>query len=316
MDRTVLITGATGLIGAALVRRFAGAGDRVLAAVRDEGKARRMFGSVPGVEIVRWDVTRRMEGPAPRADWIVHAASETASASFVERPVETIRTILSGTENVLETAREAKPSAILFLSTMEVYGAPAAESVTERDYGYLDPAEVRSCYPEAKRMAENLCVAYAREYGVPAKIARLTQTFGEGVRYGDGRVFAEFARAIIEKRDIVLKTEGTTARCYCYIGDAASAVETILEKGEVAVPYTVANEDTFCTIREMAEALVAAHPESGSKVVFDFSGAAARGFAPPFRMKLDCSRLRGLGWRPEVGLMEAFDRMMADMRRQ
>ena len=100
------------------------------------------------------------------------------------------------------------------------------------------------------------------------------------------------------------------------MGDATSAVETILEKGEVAVPYTVANESTFCTVREMAEALVAAHPESGSKVVFDFSGAAARGFAPPFRMKLDCSRLRALGWRPEVGLMDAFDRMMADMRRQ
>ena len=99
------------------------------------------------------------------------------------------------------------------------------------------------------------------------------------------------------------------------IGDAVDAIETILEKGERGVPYTVANEETFCTIREMAEALCAAHPESGSKVVFDFSGASARGFAPPFRMRLDSSRLRALGWAPKVGLMEMFDRMMDGMRR-
>ena len=139
------------------------------------------------------------------------------------------------------------------------------------------------------------------------------KTNGYTVVFDDGRVFAEFARAILERRDIVLKTEGTTARCYCYLGDAVTAVETILEKGEVATPYTVANETTFCTVRKMAEALCAAHPESGSKVVFDFDDAAARGFAPPFRMRLDCSRLRALGWEPQVGLMEMFDRMMVSL---
>ena len=227
--------------------------------------------------------------------------------------METIASILDGTRNALEFACAAKVGSMVYLSTMEVYGAPTAARVAEGDYGYLDPVAVRSCYPEAKRMAENLCVSYAKEYGVPVKIARLTQTFGEGVRYDDGRVFAEFARAILEKRDIVLKTEGTTARCYCYLGDAIDAIKTILEKGETATPYTVANEDTFCTVREMAEALCAAHPESGSKVVFNFDGAAARGFAPPFRMRLDCSRLRALGWEPKVGLMEMFERMMKGM---
>jgi len=316
MDRTVLITGATGLIGAALVRHFSSVGDHVVAAVRDVDKSRRMFGSLSGVETVFWDVTEPFGGSVPAVDWIVHAASETSSVNFVGHPVETIRTILSGAENVLRFAAGVSPSSVLFLSTMEVYGSPTVEVVAEGDYGYLDPVEVRSCYPEAKRMAENMCCAYAREYGVPVKIARLTQTFGEGVKYDDGRVFAEFARAILERRDIVLKTPGSTARCYCYIGDAVAAVETILAKGEVAVPYTVANEDTFCTIREMAEALVAKYPESGSRVVFDFSDSEKRGFAPPFRMKLDCSRLRALGWRPKVGLMEAFDWMMKDMQKQ
>lgn len=314
-----LVSGATGLIGAALVRHFAAKGRRVIAAVRNPDKARAMFSDLTNLDIVKWDVT----DPFPnfqtssfnlQPDFFVHAASETASKAFVERPVETVRSILRGTENALEFARTRDVKSMVFLSTMEVYGAPTAENVTERDYGYLDPVQVRSGYPEAKRMAENLCVAYAKEYGVPVKIARLTQTFGEGVRYDDGRVFAEFARCILERRDIVLKTEGTTARCYCYLGDAVSAIETILEKGENATPYTVANEATFCTIREMAEMLCKAHPESGSRVVIDAAGAESRGFAPPFRMKLDCSRLRALGWTPKVGLLETYDRMMRVMK--
>ena len=315
MRESVLVTGATGLIGAALVRHFAAQGRRVVAAVRNTGKANAAFASLPGVEIREWDVTSPTPDGIPHTDWFVHAAADTSSRHFVERPVETALTILRGTANALDFARVSKVTSFVLLSTMEVYGIPSAGSVAENDYGPLDPTSVRSCYPEAKRMAESLCVSYASEYGVPAKIARLTQTFGEGVEYGDGRVFAEFARAIIERRDIVLKTPGDTARCYCHIGDAVSAIETILEKGETATPYTVANEDTFCTVREMAEALAAAHPESGSSVKFDFSDAEKRGFAPPFRMKLDCSRLRALGWTPKTGLMETFDRMIAHMSR-
>ena len=311
---SVLVTGATGLIGSALVRHFVRQGRRVFAAVRNPERARAKLGDLAGVQFLPWSCEAGDFGDV-HPDWIVHAASETASRAFVETPVETALSVLTGTRRVLDFARRVQPRAVVMLSTMEVYGQPSVDSVTERDYGYLDPLAVRACYPESKRMAENLCVAYAREYGVPAKIARLTQTFGEGVRYDDARVFAEFARAILERRDIVLKTPGTTARCYCYLGDALTAIETILRRGEVGTAYTVANADTFCTIREMAEALVAAHPEAGSRVVLDFADAEGRGFAPPFRMRLDCSRLQALGWKAQVGLMEMFDRMMKEMQR-
>lgn len=313
MAETVLVTGSTGLIGSALVRKFAADGWCVLAAARNVPKAESLFAGAENVRTVRWDVTRPAEFP-DGADAVIHAASETSSAAFVGRPVETIGTVIDGTRNVLEFARARRVRSMVFLSTMEVYGAPATDPVTERDYGYLDPVAVRSSYPEAKRLAENLCVAYAAEYGVPVKVARLTQTFGEGVRYDDGRVFAEFARAVIEGRDIVLKTEGTTARCYCHLGDAVEAIRTILAKGVAGEAYTVANEATFCTIREMAERVIAANPGCGSKLVFDFSDAAKRGFAPPFRMRLDCSKLRALGWTPKVGLEEAFARLIASMR--
>ena len=251
---------------------------------------------------------------AAATDWLVHAAAETATKNFVERPVETIASILDGTRNVLEFARAVQVKSMVYVSSMEVYGAPSADPVTEADIGYLDPVRLRSNYPEAKRMAENLCVAYASEYGVPVKIARLAQTFGEGVRPEDNRVYAQFARAILAGRDIVLKTDGSASRCYCAVSDVVSAIALLLEKGENATPYTVANEDTFCSVREMAERLIAAHPESRSRLVFDISEEAARSYPPSSRLKLDSSRLRALGWEPQVGLMEMFDRMMEGMR--
>ena len=320
MAESVLVTGATGLVGAALVRRFAGEGLRVVAAARNVARAREMFGGVANVEVCEWDVTRpldlaAMAPSARRFDWLVHAAAETSTRNFVEKPVETVSSIIDGTRNALELARAVGVKSMVYLSSMEVYGAPTAETVTEADIGYLDPVRLRSNYPEAKRMAENLCVSYAKEYGVPVKIARLAQTFGEGVRAEDVRVYAQFARAILEGRDLVLKTDGSSARCYCYLGDAVEAIRILLERGADATPYTVANEATFCSVREMAERLVAAHPESGSRLVFDVSEEAARSYPPPSRLKLDSSRLRALGWEPKVGLMEAFRRMMGGMRK-
>ena len=291
---TILVTGSTGLIGAALVRRFAADGHAVVAAARNAGKAGAMFSGLENVRVVEWDVTHPATFEIGWVDWLVHAASETSSRAFVENPDGVRRVIVEGTRNVLALAKAAQVKSMAYLSTFEVM---------------LGLKGVRASYPDAKLAAEELC----RASGLNVSIARLAQTFGEGVRYDDGRVFAEFARAILEKRDIVLKTEGTTARCYCYLGDAVEAIRVLLEKGVRGEAYVVANEDTYCTIREMAERLIAAHPESGSKLVIDTADAASRGFAPPFQMKLDSSPLRALGWTPKVGLVEMYDRMMAGM---
>ena len=150
------------------------------------------------------------------------------------------------------------------------------------------------------------------EYGVDVTIARLTQTFGPGVVRGDTRVFAQFAEAVLEKRDIVLHTEGRTARCYCYIDDAVSAILTLAEKGASGEAYNVANPETYCTIREMAEMLAAAHPPT--RVVVDLSGAAGRGYAPEFRMRLSTAKLEALGWRPHTALLESYERLIDSWR--
>ena len=304
---TSLVSGSTGLIGAAVVRALAARGDRVLAAARNVAKARKMFAGVSGIEVVEWDVAHPAKLPGD-VDRIVHAASETASKAFVERPDEVRRIIVEGTRHALSLAAEKKAMAMVFLSTMEVYGVPDKDPVTETDFGFLDPDSVRSSYPLAKLEAERLC----RESGLPVSIARLTQTFGPGVVRGDRRVFAQFAESVLEGRDIVMHTEGRTCRCYCYVDDAVSAILTLLEKGVPGEAYNVANPATYCSIREMAETLCAAHPPC--RVAVDLAGAAGKGYAPEFKMRLSTDKLEALGWKPRVGLMEAYERMIASWR--
>ena len=186
-------------------------------------------------------------------DYIIHGASITASRDFVEKPVETITTAIDGTRNLLELARQKNVKGMVYMSSMEVYGTPYDEQpLTEERMGYLNPLAVRSSYSESKQMVENLCVAYASEYGIPVKIVRLTQTFGPGVAGDDGRVFAEFARCAVMGKDIRLQTEGLTKRMYLYTADAVTALLTVLTKGEDGQAYNAANVNSYFYIREMA----------------------------------------------------------------
>lgn len=302
MADAVLVTGATGLIGAALVRYFSAREGHVFAAVRSVDRARMMFDGMPGVEVLEWDVLYPASDAVAKAVRsydlsVVHAAGETSSRAFVENPEGVRQVTVKGTEHVLQLAGVAHVESLVYLSTFEVL---------------LGLKGVRASYPNAKLEAERLC----RESGVNVKIARLAQTFGAGVRPDDGRVFAEFARAIVEKRNIVLKTAGTTARCYCHLDDAVEAIALLLRAGERNGVYVVADEASYCTIREMAEHLIADHPESGTRLVIDESGVDARGFAPPFQLKLDAGPLRALGWHPRRSLTSAFEDMMASWKVQ
>lgn len=321
--KTILITGATGLIGGLLTRGLVCAGIkrklglRVLALVRSRQKAEDMFGPFleEGLELVVGDILSPIEIEGP-VDYIFHGASVTASKDFVDHPVETIMTALKGTENLLELARVKQAAGMVYLSSMEIYGVvePDRYNVRETDYGYIDPLQVRSSYSEGKRMAEGLCGAYAHEYGVPVKMARLAQTFGAGIARTENRVFAQFARSIMTGTDIVLHTDGSKAHCYCYTSDAVLGLLTVLLKGKSGEAYNVSNEATFGSIREMAEMLVTKYPQSGSSLVFDIPEDANKfGYAPTSRMLVNAEKLRALGWEASVDLPEMFERLMAYM---
>ncbi len=320
-DSKVFVTGATGLIGSQIIfalacmNRIHKSNIQIVAMVRSEEKAKKVFGSLledGDLHLYCGDVNASIlyDGDI---DYIIHGASATSSKYFVTYPVETIMTAIEGTKNILEFAKEKKVKQMVYLSSLEVYGTPEANQqyISENDYGYIDPMSVRSSYSEGKRMVECMCVSYAKEYDVPVKVARLSQTFGAGVEYDDGRVFAEFARCAVEKKDIVLHTQGNTIRSYCYTKDAVSAILYVLLKGNVAEAYNVTNMDTAVSIREMAEMVCGLYPENDIQVKIDIPEDVANfGYNPEMVIRLDNAKLKELGWNATVGLEEMFRRMI------
>ena len=312
--KTILITGATGLIGVNLVNALSYAdkkfslGLKILAVVRNLAKAQGLFAGLEDLSFVVSDVEALKNIDSP-VDYIIHGASHTSSRYFVSNPAETIATALAGTANVLALARSKNVLGLVYLSSMEAYGHVETERLlTESDLGYIDPLKPRSSYPESKRMCEAMCSAYANEYGTPAKIVRLVMTFGPGIVEGDSRVCAEFLRCVVDGRDIVLKTEGGAKRCYLYTADAVSAVLTVLLQGEAGRAYNAGNPETYCSVREMAG--LVANEVSGGRIGVKISlGQDVSMYYPaPGFLKLDVSAISGLGWRAVYGRREMYIR--------
>lgn len=322
-DRTVLVTGATGLIGRTLTKALLwysldhDAGLRVVALVRNVERARQVFAAPLAagapLSFVQGDV-ETMPALGKPVQFVVHGASVTASRNFILAPVETVSTTLRGTERVLELARDEQVESVVYLSTVEVYGAPdGTRLLGETDLLGFDPLVVRNCYPESKRMAEAMCAAYTAQHGVPAKVLRPTLTFGPGLPEHEGRVFAQFARCAAQGTDIVLHTTGETKRSYLYTADAVTAVLTVLLAGQDGQAYNAANQATYCSVREMAELVAQTCADGRITVRVEKQDLATSGYAPTLQMDVDTTRLQALGWQPTVGLADMYRRMMATL---
>ena len=313
-DASILITGSTGLIGKALVHHLSSLGAKIYACCRSSQKFKACFHDMDNIVPVYGDICS-LNIDSLDVDYIVHAASTTTSKDFVDKPVETIRTAVGGTLNILDQCKDKKLKSFVYISSMEAFGITPSDNrdIRENDLGYIDVMNVRSRYSESKRLCENLCASYASEYGVPAKVIRLAQTVGPGVSYTDNRVTVQFARSVIEGKDIVLKTAGKTKRPILYIDDAVSAILTVLERGKPGECYTAANPDTFCTIRETAEAIIREIAHDKIKLVFDLDPNA--GYAPDICLNLNVDKLKALGWEPKVGLVEAYHRLIESLRK-
>lgn len=304
--KTILVTGATGLIGKLCVKSLLNSGynTQVIALVRDEEKAKNIFGESKRLTYLVQDINQRIN-TTRRVDYIIHAASTTSSKDFVEKPVETIYTAINGSRNILEFAKNKRLEGMVYLSSLEIYGVNEKENIKEEDYGYIDILNPRSSYSESKKMVETMCISYGTEYGVPVKIARLAQTFGAGVSISDNRVFAQFAKAIINKENIVLHTKGETKRNYCYTTDAVRGIFTILTKGENNNAYNIANENSYCSISEMAHLLENEYTKVEYKI-----DEVNRGYNPTVKIALNTEKLNALGWETKVDLKEMFDRLI------
>lgn len=248
-------------------------------------------------------------------DYIIHTAAITNSKLMVSNPVDTIRTSIYGTEAVLELARE-KNAAMVYVSSMEVYGNPnLTHEVSEEDYGYINLSNVRSSYPESKRMCECLCTAYASQYGVQVCTARLAQTFGAGILATENRVFAQFARSAISGSDIVLHTLGQSEGNYVYTSDAIRALLLLIIFGESGQAYNVANEKSHLTIVQMADMVLKNFGNSNAKVVFDIPEDSMKyGYAPSTKMHLSAKKIENIGWHAQIDLEESYRRMIEYMK--
>lgn len=302
-NSTILVTGGTGLVGFHILRELAQLSDRsglrLLALVRDREKAQQMFAPFSDrVALICGDVRALPEIPE-KIDYIIHGASITSSKTFVEKPVETVTTAVAGTRSMLELAREKNVRSMVYLSSMEVYGTVLEDRLlSEADVGYVDPLSLRSSYPESKRLCENLCAAYAAEYGVPVKIARLAQTFGPGMPKNDNRAVVQFTRSAMANADILIKASGESARMYLHTFDAVTGLLTLLLSGENATAYNIANKQTYCSVRELAEKIVETAGSTGRVLVNTGTEEERRLYPPDSFLRLQTAKIEALGWRP------------------
>ncbi|MBV5329621.1 MAG: NAD-dependent epimerase/dehydratase family protein, partial [Chlorobium sp.] len=197
----------------------------------------------------------------------------------------------------------------MYFSSGEVYGETQTIPTKESDYGYIDPTSVRSCYAESKRMGENMCVSWHAQYQIPTKIVRPFHTYGPGMRLDDGRVYADFVRDIIENKPIVVRSEGTASRAFCYLADATAGFFTVLLKGENGVPYNVGNSQAEISVMDLANLLVGLFPEKQLKVIKKHIQKTNEYLQSPISRNCpDISRINSLGWEPRTSLSNGFKR--------
>lgn len=312
-NRSILVTGATGLIGSTLIKCLLGMNEkydaniRIVAMARNQEKAKSIFGDTT-ISWIFQDMTQPLFSVGYTIDYIVHCANSTSSKFYVEKPVENINTAYIGTNNILKFAKDNQVKSLVYLSSLESYGTiDNDQEVSEDMMGYINPIDVRSSYSLGKRATECLCHCYAKEFGVPVKMARLTQTFGAGVSLEDNRVFAQFAKSIIRGDDIILHTKGESAKPYCYTIDCVCAILYLLLKGADGEAYNVANSDTYISIYDMAT-FMSSKFNPNCKVVVELHDDM--GYAPVTHLNLNTDKLKALGWTPYYNLERMYSQLI------
>ena len=321
-NKSVLVTGATGLIGSLLVKALLysadnnGADITVGAFIRNKDKADKVLGNLkkdhPNLVYEIGDLSDGLN-LSRRYDYIIHAASATGSKDFIEKPVETILTTVESTKNFLKYAKENSIDSMVYISSMEVYGEIPHETVKEEDFGLLNWMNLRSSYPQSKRLAETLCLSYCSEYGVPVKIVRPTLTFGPGVSKEDNRVFAQFARAVINTTDITLLTKGGTKRDYLYTADAVKGILTILLSGKNGEAYNLSNQDSYCTILEMAQ-MCCGLANNEISVRFDLDPEKSKCYPKEQKIQLDNSKYQALNNSSKTSIKDIYTKLISYLK--
>ena len=317
-NKAILVTGANGMLPSYIVfallhqNKELSLNLKVIAQVRNALKAKDVFADVLNDEalmIYENDVTNPY-GIINKLDFIIHAASQASPKYYDTDPVGTLMANVQGTINVLKLAQECNCESVLFFSSAEGYGTVEVEWIDEKAYGYLDPCSIRSCYSESKRMGEQLCVAWNKQYGTHCKMVRPFHTYTPTMKLDDGRVFADFVKNIVRGEDIVLKSTGDAKRAFCYATDATIGFLKILLDGTDGEAYNMGNPNAEISIRQLAETLIETYPEKQIKLVFDIDNqnlvqkSAVKSVLPSIE------KLQKLGWTPQIDVRSGFRRVI------
>ena len=309
-DKSVLITGATGLIGSFLAdtlmyaNEVYGSNIHVYALGRNLERLQNRFHCFKGnawFHFVEQDVNAPFNFDF-KVDYLIHAASNAYPAAFNTDPVGTVLSNVVGTQRLLDYAYKVQTMRFLFVSSGEVYGESQEEILKEDFSGYVNPMSVRSCYPTSKRAAENLCVAYARQYGLYTVVARLCHTYGPNTTSTDNRANVQFISQAIRNENIVLKSQGLQRRSYCYVADCVSGILSVLLNGENTA-YNIANPLSVTTVVGLAEEIAR---QSHVKVVYQIEEKTDMQ-TPITHAILSTSKLENLGWSGIYNLSEGIE---------
>jgi dTDP-glucose 4,6-dehydratase/UDP-glucuronate decarboxylase len=328
--RRVLLTGGAGFLGYYLVQMLLGWNAR---APRDSAVALTVVDNyIRGVpdwlealrdqlRLVPHDITRPLPDDAGDFDYIIHAASIASPTFYRQHPIETMDANVTGLRLLLERARQQQQrgSAVegfLFFSSSEIYGdaEPSAIPTPETYPGRVSSTGPRACYDESKRYGETLCVNFAQQYGVPITMVRPFNNYGPGLRIDDRRVIPDLARDVLDGRDLVLLSDGSPTRTFCYVADAVVGYYKVLVHGQPGEAYNIGSDGPEITIETLADGVAAAGRE-----LFGYAGRVVRQTSTDPRYLVDNPRRRcpdiskarrELGFSPDVPLDEGLRRSL------
>lgn len=316
--KSVLITGCTGLICSAVVDMLIRFNEKyddkykspvtILAAGRAESKVRQRFGHYLDKKYfryIKYDANKNVFNLDTAVDYIIHGASNAYPYMIFKEPVETMMSNFIGMKALLDYAKNKSVNCVLYISSSEVYGEKRGrQPYTENEYGFIDLLNSRNSYSIGKRAVETLCASYYSEYGVNSVIVRPGHIYGPTADPCDNRVSSAWAYKAAKGEDIVMMSDGAQLRSYCYCLDCASAILTVLLKGESVRAYNISNPASIISIRDMAEILTKV---AGVKLIQQKpSDEERKKFNPMNNSSLNSSSLQSLGWNGLFNAMRGF----------
>ncbi len=315
--KTIMISGATGMVGKCMVdvlMRYnetvmqSGDGIRVIALSRNEERANERFADYWNKERFTYmscDVNEAIP-ECGVVDYIVHAASNTHPLQYSQDSIGTITSNIIGTKNLLDYAVTHDAKQFCFVSSVEVYGENRCdvEKFDEKYLGYIDCNTLRAGYPESKRLGETLCNAYKQTYGLDFVIPRLSRCYGPTMLASDTKAISQFIKKAAAGEDIVLKSEGNQKYSYSFVTDAVAGILYVMLLGQSGEAYNIADESSDITLKDLAGNLAEI---AGTKVIFELPDETEkRGYSTATKAMLDASKLQALGWKAQVHMTEGL----------